>query len=327
MADALKLPFAGEEVIRKVSLGADEPDWLLNDRLAGNQLYADLPVEGNSLFTLYSDLRAARWAEIEPYEQAGDAPRVSDVVPRTCTHRRRTMRYGPRANRRVESRRGYRTLGRGRKGSRRARPDGRNMVLTRHCCRELARRREPNRARSGEQPTPPHVHGDSEEIFYVLGGSGLTLLDDKAYEIRAGDCIVYKNFHEAHTIRAGGDGLDVIAFGPREYLGSGELPRGRTMWSITGFIEVQKGHPWDREPNLEWPVPEAGRPATIVNVQDVEPQVRGGRRRRDLAGAAGSRWTGLKHIEMDAGTLRARRTCTPPKRRSSSCSRATALSS
>ena len=45
------------------------------------------------------------------------------------------------------------------------------------------------------------------------------------------------------------------------------------MWSITGFVEVQKGHPWDREPKLEWPEPEAERPATIVNVQDVEPQV------------------------------------------------------
>ncbi|MBA3735339.1 MAG: cupin domain-containing protein [Actinobacteria bacterium] len=155
----------------------------------------------------------------------------------------------------------------------------------------------------GEQPTPPHVHGDSEEIFYVLGGSGLTLLDDNAYEIRAGDCIVYKNFHEAHTIRAGDDGLDVIAFGPREYLASGELPRGRTMWSITGFVEIQEGHPWDREPKLEWPEPEAERPATIVNVQDVEAQVRAGRRRRDLAGEGGSRWTGLKHIELDAGTL------------------------
>ena len=70
----------------------------------------------------------------------------------------------------------------------------------------------------GEQPTPPHVHGDAEEIFYVLDGSGLTLLDDDAYEIRAGDCIVYKSSHEAHTIRAGDDGLDVIAFGAREYL-------------------------------------------------------------------------------------------------------------
>jgi len=68
---------------------------------------------------------------------------------RTCTHRRRTMRHGPRATRRVKSRRGYRALGRGREGSRRARSDGRNMVLTRHCRRELARRSEPNRARSG----------------------------------------------------------------------------------------------------------------------------------------------------------------------------------
>jgi uncharacterized cupin superfamily protein len=155
----------------------------------------------------------------------------------------------------------------------------------------------------GEQPTPPHIHGDAEEIFYVLGGSGLTLLDDDAYEIRKGDCIVYKSSHEAHTIRAGDDGLDVIAFGAREYLPTGELPRGGTMWSITGFIELQVGHPWDREPELFWPEPTAGRPATIVNMQDVEPDVRGGRRRRDLARAAGSRWTGLKHIELDPGAL------------------------
>ena len=155
----------------------------------------------------------------------------------------------------------------------------------------------------GEQPTPPHIHGEAEEMFYVLGGSGLTLLDEDAYEIRADDCIVYKSSHEAHTIRAGDDGLDVIAFGAREYLDTGELPRGGTMWSITGFVELQEGHPWDREPYLFWPDPLPGRPQTIVNTQDVEPQIRGGRRRRDLAGAAGSRWTGLKHIEMDPGVL------------------------
>jgi uncharacterized cupin superfamily protein len=156
----------------------------------------------------------------------------------------------------------------------------------------------------GEQPTPPHIHGDAEEIFYALGGSGLTLLDDDAYEIRSGDCIVYKSSHEAHTIRAGDeDGLDVIAFGAREYLDTGELPRGGTMWSITGFIEIQPGHPWDREPWLDWPEPTAVRPQTIVNTQDIEPDVRGGRRRRDLARAAGSRWTGLKHIELDPGVL------------------------
>jgi uncharacterized cupin superfamily protein len=155
----------------------------------------------------------------------------------------------------------------------------------------------------GEQPTPPHIHGDAEEIFYVLDGSGLTLLDDDAYEIRAGDCIVYKSSHEAHTIRAGDDGLDVIAFGAREYLPTSELPRGGTMWSITGFIDLQEGHPWDREPQLFWPDPLPLRPQMIVNTEDIEPQVRGGRRRRDLATPAGSRWTGLKHIELDPGVL------------------------
>jgi uncharacterized cupin superfamily protein len=156
----------------------------------------------------------------------------------------------------------------------------------------------------GEMPTPPHVHGEAEEIFYVLSGSGLTLLDEKAYTIRVGDCIVYKNCHEAHTIRAGDDGLDVLAFGAREYLSAGELPRGGSMWTVTGWTEVHSdSHPWDREPPLEWPAPERERAPTIVNVADVEPDVRGGRRRRDLARAAGSRWTGLRHIECDAGVL------------------------
>ena len=157
----------------------------------------------------------------------------------------------------------------------------------------------------GEMPTPPHVHGEAEEVFYVLAGSGLTWMDEKAYEVRRGDCIVYKNFHEAHTIRAGDDGLDVLAFGAREYLPAGELPRGGSMWTVTGWAEVHEGHPWDREPPLEWPEPESERAPTIVNVRDVEPDVRGGRRRRDLARAAGSRWTGMKHIECDPGTLAA----------------------
>ncbi len=156
----------------------------------------------------------------------------------------------------------------------------------------------------GEMPTPPHVHGDAEEIFYVLGGSGLTWLEGKAYEVHADDCVVYRNDGEAHTIRGGGDGLDVLAFGAREYLPAGELPHGGTMWTVRGWIEVHMdGHPWDREPELVWPEPERERPPTIVHVADVEPEVRAGRRRRFLGRAARARWTGLTHIELEAGTL------------------------
>jgi uncharacterized cupin superfamily protein len=156
----------------------------------------------------------------------------------------------------------------------------------------------------GEMPTPPHVHGEAEEIFYVLDGSGLTWMDEQAYEIREGDCIVYKNFHEAHTIRAGDDGLDVLAFGAREYTPVGELPRGGSMWTVTGWAEVHTdSHPWDREPPLEWPEPEPERASTIVNVADIEPEVRAGRLRRHLGAAAGSRWTGLCQITLESGAL------------------------
>ncbi len=159
------------------------------------------------------------------------------------------------------------------------------------------------RLAEGEVPTPAHVHGEAEEIFYVLAGSGLTLMDDKAHEVSTGDCIVYKNFHEAHTLRGGPEGLDVLAFGEREYLPAGALPRAGVAWHIAGWIEIHEdGHPWDREPELDWPEP-SERPATIANVADVEPDVRGGRRRRDLGRAAGSRWSGLRHIELEPGVL------------------------
>src|SRR3954469_18235163 len=81
MPDALKLPFAGEDTVRALSAATNEPDWLLADRLAAAPLYQDLPIEPNSLFTLYVDLRGARWSDIEPYTQTGDAASVSDVVP------------------------------------------------------------------------------------------------------------------------------------------------------------------------------------------------------------------------------------------------------
>ena len=81
MALALDLPFAGEESVRRISASNGEPEWLLADRLAALKLYEDLPVETNSLFTLYVDLRAAKFDEIVTYESTGYASHVAETLP------------------------------------------------------------------------------------------------------------------------------------------------------------------------------------------------------------------------------------------------------
>ena len=67
----------------------------------------------------------------------------------------------------------------------------------------------------GRLSTPPHSHGASEEIVFVLGGSGLSWQDEQVYELRPGDCIVHLADHEEHTLRGGPDGLEVLIFGTR----------------------------------------------------------------------------------------------------------------
>ncbi len=81
MSDALKLPFAGEDFVRRISADLEEPEWLLEERMDALRLYDELPIETNNLFTLYVDLRAAHWNDIEPYREIGDAPGVDETVP------------------------------------------------------------------------------------------------------------------------------------------------------------------------------------------------------------------------------------------------------
>ncbi len=78
---ALDLPFAGEETVRRISEINGEPEWLLADRLAALKLYDELPVETNSLFTLYVDLRLAKFNDISTYEDTGYATSVAETLP------------------------------------------------------------------------------------------------------------------------------------------------------------------------------------------------------------------------------------------------------
>ncbi len=177
----------------------------------------------------------------------------------------------------------------------------------------------------GMWSTPLHLEGGEEEIFYVLGGSGVSVQSEdpdelSGYEVRAGDCIVHLALENAHTLQAGDDGLDVIAFGQRTHAyGVTWLPRAGVAWLGETWAPVgaEEDHPWARE--VEAGPPEIGelspRPSNIVNVDGVEALERDGatvgRRVRDLGTAAGSLHTGLRMSEVLPGKLNA-----PPHRHS-----------
>jgi uncharacterized cupin superfamily protein len=72
----------------------------------------------------------------------------------------------------------------------------------------------------GMWSTPLRLEGAEEEIFFVLGGSGTSVQwegEDAplGYEVHGGDCLVHLALENAHTLRAGEDGLDVLASGQR----------------------------------------------------------------------------------------------------------------
>jgi uncharacterized cupin superfamily protein len=166
---------------------------------------------------------------------------------------------------------------------------------------------------TGAWTTPAHEHGRDEEIFYILSGRGISWQAGATAEVRAGDCIVYLAGAGAHTLHAL-EPLDVLAFGPRNRDEAVRFPRlgltligNRMVQSEPGTVN---GAPLQflREAELgppELPDEPGPRPPTVVNVDDV-PARRVDRPRaagagRDLARAAGSVSTGLRHVEVDPG--------------------------
>ena len=175
----------------------------------------------------------------------------------------------------------------------------------------------------GMWSTPLHLEGAEEEIFYVLGGSGTSVQwegedDPLGYEVSAGDCLVHRAPENAHTLRAGSDGIDVLAFGERTSAnGITWLPRAGVAWLGETWAPVgaEDDHPWTREAAAG--PPEIGelspRPSTIVNVGDLEAVERDsetlGRRVRYASREAGSVRTGLRHAEVFPGKLNAAPHC------------------
>jgi uncharacterized cupin superfamily protein len=159
--------------------------------------------------------------------------------------------------------------------------------------------------------TPVHVHGASEEIFVVLGGSGLAWQDGATYEVEPGDALVHRARAEVHSLRAGEDGLDVIVFGTRTRDDACHLPRAGVSWHAVSWAEAGGEHPDEREAAAgepELPAP-SDRPSRIVRMRALEPASRTGatvaRERRDIGRPAGSVTSGLTLVTVAPGKLAA----------------------
>jgi uncharacterized cupin superfamily protein len=128
------------------------------------------------------------------------------------------------------------------------------------------------RVEPGKLPTPPHSHGASEELYFVLAGSGLVWQDGEVHEVRPLDCVIQRPDEMEHTFVAGNDGLEYLVFGTRHPTELGWLPRSRAIRLGWPWVEGRDDDPWDVEATVEplaYGKP-AERPANIVNVDEVE---------------------------------------------------------
>jgi uncharacterized cupin superfamily protein len=128
------------------------------------------------------------------------------------------------------------------------------------------------RVAPGRLPTPPHSHGASEEVYYVLGGSGLAWQDGEVHEVRPRDCVIHRADRMEHTFVAGPEGLDLLVYGTKHPTEIGWLPRSGAVRFGWPWVEGRTDDPWDAEaagPPLEYGEP-APRPSNILNVDEVE---------------------------------------------------------
>ncbi len=162
------------------------------------------------------------------------------------------------------------------------------------------------RVEPGRLPTPPHSHGLSEEIYFVLGGSGLLWQDEAVCEVRSGDTVVQTADHFEHTFRGGPEGLDYLVFGTRHPVEYGWLPRSKAVRLSWPWVEGRVDNPWEIEAEVgELEFAEPGeRPPNVVALDDIPLDEEGD---KALAASAGSERSGLNWVRREPG----KRGCVP----------------
>jgi uncharacterized cupin superfamily protein len=159
----------------------------------------------------------------------------------------------------------------------------------------------------GARQMPVHVHGDEEEIFFVLAGSGVsyeaTRPQPQVHPVTAGDTIVHRPNGRPHTFLAGDGGLQLLAYSSPTETATSYLPRAKVMFVGPRWVPLDAPHPFRAEaeagplqrPDVD---PEAPRPDHIVALDDVGLDFGVV---RPLGRAAGSEKAGLNHVVLPPG--------------------------
>jgi uncharacterized cupin superfamily protein len=173
------------------------------------------------------------------------------------------------------------------------------------------------RVSAGKQSTPVHAHFGEEEIFYVLRGSGWSFQENGCHAIAAGDVVLHPHGGPAHTVVAGDDGIDVLAFGDNLRHEAVRFPRIDAAWIGGMILDFHPVHQFQLEAEragaVTVPAEPDPRPATIVNAGDIEPrhfEMEGvDARSRFLSRALGARRTALNLTELGPGSASAPAHC------------------
>ena len=121
----------------------------------------------------------------------------------------------------------------------RGRAHRRELVGPRHGRRYRVGRREADRRDAGQVVDAGARRRAREEIFFVLGGSGLSWQDGETYEVRAGDCLVHLRRGGARTRSAPGPTGSVCSrTGSASRTGT-VLPRAGVAWMSPGFVDAR----------------------------------------------------------------------------------------
>jgi uncharacterized cupin superfamily protein len=152
----------------------------------------------------------------------------------------------------------------------------------------------------GARQMPVHVHGDEEEIFFVLDGGGLSWHQGRASLVEPGDTIVHRPAAGEHSFIAGAGGLVLLAFGSGSDTSITWLPRAQVMWCGPHWVPVDSPHPFEAEGaagELERPEP-GPRPENVIALNQATLESFPQAEVHLLGRAAGAVRAGLNHVKL-----------------------------